>query len=53
MTRIAIIGTSGESPGHKELDALALDTLKKCGFPAAPGFLPATAKISYVWRLKD
>ena len=53
VTRIAIIGTSGESPGHKALDALALETLNKCAFPAAPGFLPATAKISYVWQLKD
>ena len=53
VTRIAIIGTSGESPGHKALDALALKTLNKCAFPAAPGFLPATAKISYVWQLKD
>ena len=53
VTRIAIVGTSGESPGHKALDALALETLNKCAFPAAPGFLPATAKISYVWQLKD
>lgn len=53
VTRIAIIGSSGESLGHKSLDSLALETLSKCVFPAAPGLLPATAKISYVWQLKD
>ena len=53
VTRIAIIGSSGEGVGHKSLDALALETLKKCAFPATPGFLPATARISYVWQLKD
>ena len=53
VTRIAILGASGESPGHKELDSLALETLSKCVFSAALGFLPATAKISYVWQLKD
>lgn len=53
VTRIAIIGTSGQSPGHKILDGLALETLNKCAFPPAPGFLPATSRISYVWRLQD
>ena len=53
VTRIAIIGSSGEGVGHKALDALALETLNKCAFPAAPGLLPATARISYVWQLKD
>ena len=53
VTRIAIIGSSGEGVGHKALDALALETLNKCAFPATPGFLPATGKISYVWQLKD
>ena len=53
VTRIAIIGSSGATPGHKALDSLALETLNKCAFPPAPGFLPATAKISYVWQIKD
>ena len=53
VTRIAITGSSGEGVGHKALDALALETLNKCAFPATPGFLPVTARISYVWQLKD
>lgn len=53
VTRVAVAKSSGETPGHKVLDTLALETLNKCSFPPAPGFLPATSKLSYVWRLQD
>lgn len=51
VTRVAVTGTSGPTPAHKILDALALTTTAKCTFPAAPGFLPASARIQYVWKL--
>jgi TonB family protein len=53
VTRVAIVGPSGTSPGHRVLDALALDTLNKCVFPPAPGFLPASSRVAYAWRLKE
>lgn len=53
VTRVAVVGSSGDTPGHKVLDSLALETISKCNFPAAPGFLPAQSKIAYVWRLTD
>lgn len=53
VTRVAVVASSGETPGHKVLDSLALETISKCNFPAAPGFLPAQSKIAYVWRLTD
>lgn len=53
VTRVAIVGSSGSTPGHRVLDGLALETLNKCSFPAAPGFLPASSRVSYVWRLKE
>ena len=53
VTRVAILKLSGAGPGHKLLDALALETLNKCTFPAAPGFLSASSRVEYVWRLKD
>lgn len=51
VTRVAIAKTSGATPGHQALDALALNTISKCVFPAAPGFLSATGRMAYVWRL--
>ena len=53
VTRVAIVGSSGTSTGHRTLDALALDTLNKCVFPPAPGFLPASSRVAYSWRLKE
>lgn len=53
VTRVAITDPSGTSEGHRALDALALETLQKCQFPPAPGFLPATSRVAYAWRLKD
>jgi periplasmic protein TonB len=53
VTRVAVAKSSGDTPGHKMLDTLALETLNKCSFPPAPGFLPATSKLSYVWKLQD
>ena len=53
VTRVAVVASSGDTAGHKVLDALALDTISKCAFPAAPGFLPAQSKVAYVWRLTD
>ncbi len=53
VTRVAIVGASGSTAGHQMLDALALGTVSKCSFPAAAGFLSATSRISYVWRLED
>jgi len=53
VTRVAIIKFSGDGPGHRILDALALETLNKCTFPPAPGFLSASSRVEYVWRLKD
>ncbi len=53
VTRVAIAKTSGTTPGHQALDALALNTISKCVFPAAPGFQPATARMVYVWRLEN
>ena len=53
VTRVAVISTSGPTPEHKILDALALATLAKCTFPPAPGFLPASSRLEYVWRLSD
>ena len=53
VTRAAIIGVSGSSVGHRLLDALALETVNKCMFPPAPGFLPASSKVAYQWRLQE
>lgn len=53
VTRAAIIGQSGTSAGHRLLDALALETVNKCVFPAAPGFLPGSARVAYSWRLQE
>lgn len=53
VTRVAIVEPSGTTVGHRALDALALETLRKCVFPAAPGFLPASSRMAYAWRLKD
>jgi TonB family protein len=53
VTRVAIVEPSGSTPGHRALDALALETLQKCVFPPAPGFLPASSQMAYAWRLKD
>lgn len=53
VTRVAVISTSGQTPEHKILDALALSTLAKCTFPPAPGFLPSSSRLEYVWRLSD
>ncbi len=53
VTRVAIAKTSGTTAGHQALDALALNTVSKCIFPAAPGFLPATGRMVYVWRLEQ
>lgn len=53
VTRVAITAPSGTSEAHRALDALALETLQKCVFPAAPGFLAATSSVAYAWRLKD
>ena len=53
VTRAAIVGVSGSSTGHRLLDALALETVVKCVFPPAPGFLPASAKVAYQWRLQE
>ncbi len=53
VTRVVIVKLSGNGPGHKLLDALALETLSKCSFPPAPGFLSATSRVEFVWRLKD
>jgi periplasmic protein TonB len=53
VTRVAIVKSSGDTAGHKVLDALALETINKCSFPPAPGFLAASSKVAYVWRLKD
>lgn len=53
VTRIAIVEPSGTTPGHRALDALALETLQKCVFPPAPGFLPASSRVAYAWRLQQ
>jgi TonB family protein len=53
VTRVAIVESSGTSEGHRALDALALETMQKCVFPPAPGFLPVTSRVAYAWRLKD
>lgn len=53
VTRIAIVESSGTSTGHRALDALALETLQKCVFPPAPGFLPASSRVAYAWRLQN
>lgn len=53
VTRVAIVEASGTSPGHRALDALALETLQKCVFPPAPGFLPASSRVAYAWRLQN
>ncbi len=53
VTRAAIIGLSGTSTGHRLLDALALETVNKCVFPPAPGFLPASSKVAYLWRVQE
>ena len=37
VTRVAIAKTSGATPGHQALDALALNTISKCVFPAEIG----------------
>ena len=53
VTRAAIIGLSGASNAHRLLDALALETVNKCVFPPAPGFLPASSRVAYLWRLQE
>jgi TonB family protein len=53
VTRVAIVKFSGDSQGHRILDTLALDTLNKCTFPAAPGFLPGRSRVQYVWKLQE
>lgn len=53
VTRVAIVQASGTSTGHRALDALALETLQKCEFPPAPGFLPNTSSVAYSWRLQN
>jgi protein TonB len=53
VTRVAITEPSGTSEGHRALDALALETMQKCQFPPAPGFLAASSRVAYAWRLKD
>ncbi len=53
VTRVAIAKPSGSTPGHRLLDAAALETVKKCSFPPAPGFLSASSKVSYSWKLTD
>ncbi|MBC7939460.1 MAG: TonB family protein [Chitinophagaceae bacterium] len=53
VTRVAIVKPSGDSPGHQVLDAVALATLRQCSFPATPGFLPASSRMTYLWRLQD
>ena len=51
VTRVAIVKSSGSTPGHLALDALALNTIAKCTFPPEPGFLSGTGRMVYVWRL--
>jgi len=51
VTRVAIIKSSGNTPGHQALDALAINTISKCIFAPAPGFLSGTGRMVYVWRL--
>ncbi len=51
VTRVAIAKSSGNTPGHQALDALALNTLTKCTFPPAPGFLSGSGRMVYVWKL--
>ena len=53
VTRVAIAKISGTTPGHRLLDATALETVKKCTFAPAPGFLSATSKVSYLWKLTE
>ena len=53
VTRVAIINTAGTTEGHRALDTIALESLKKCVFPPAPGYLPGRARLDYVWRLQD
>ncbi len=53
VTRVAIVKTSGSTPGHQALDALALTTISQCKFPAAPGFLSGTGRMAYVWKLQN
>ena len=53
VTRVAIIKTAGTTEGHRALDTIALESLKKCVFPPAPGYLPGRARLDYVWRLQD
>ena len=52
VTRVAILKPSGTSPGHLALDTLARNTLSKCTFPPAPGFLSGSARMVYVWKLE-
>jgi len=53
VVRIAITKPSGDGDGHRLLDASAMDTLRQCTFPAAPGFLPGLGSVSYVWKIED
>ena len=53
VTRVAIVEPSGATHGHRVLDALALETLRTCAFPAAPGYLPGSSRVAYAWRLKE
>lgn len=53
VTRVAIVRSAGEKAGHRALDALAIDTVRRCSFPAAPGFLTGSSRMAFVWRLQD
>ena len=53
VTRVAIARSAGPTPSHKLLDTLALESLAKCSFAPAPGFLSGTGRLSFVWRLND
>lgn len=53
VTRVAIIRSSGSTAGHQALDALAINTISKCAFPPAPGFLSGTGRMVYLWRLDN
>ncbi len=53
VTRVAIAKSSGSTPGHQALDALALNTISKCTFPPAPGFLSGSGRMVWVWKLDN
>lgn len=53
VTRVAILEHSGSTDAHRALDALALETVQKCAFPPAPGFLAGTSRVAYTWRISE